>query len=312
MMSRFDRRIGGVKLIDWIRLCVLVVLFSSSFLMTKTVGRSIPAFTGVTTRVTLGGLLMLMIVFADRRRMPPLMRDGWLSREWTFLILMGIVGNATPFFLIYWGQQEVASSVAGILMALMPLTTLALAHFFVPGEHMTPRKAIGFTTGFVGLVVLFSPNLTWTSVSGAPDLWHLIAILGGAILFAVNGIIARHTPPMSSIVSSAGILPAAALFLMPFALVNDHSVVATLVPATGAVTALMTLSIFTTAFATIVYMQLITSAGPTFLSQVNYLVPIFAVGIGIVLGNETPQATSLVALVFILSGIAVSQSRPVE
>ena len=43
-------------------------------------------------------------------------------------------------------------------MAVMPLTTLVLAHFFVAGERMTLWRTGGFMVGFAGIVVLIGPG----------------------------------------------------------------------------------------------------------------------------------------------------------
>ena len=67
---------------------------------------------------------------------------------------MAITGNALPFLLISWGQQRIDSGLAGILMAVMPLTTLVLAHLFVAGERLTGARAGGFLLGFLANVVL--------------------------------------------------------------------------------------------------------------------------------------------------------------
>jgi drug/metabolite transporter (DMT)-like permease len=63
-----------------------------------------------------------------------------------------------PFCLISFGQQRVDSSLAGILMGIMPFTTMVLAHFFVRGERLNPTKASGALIGFAGLVLLIGPQ----------------------------------------------------------------------------------------------------------------------------------------------------------
>ena len=72
--------------------------------------------------------------------------------------LLACVGNAIPFFAISWGQQRVSSGLAGVLMAVMPLTTLLLAHFFVPGERLIPKTLMGFLVAVAGLIVLSGPD----------------------------------------------------------------------------------------------------------------------------------------------------------
>ena len=60
-------------------------------------------------------------------------------------------------------------------------------------------------------------------------------------------------------------------------------------PGAAELLAVLMLGIFSTAIATVVYFRLIKSAGPTFVSQINYLIPVWAVIVGIVFLDETVQ-----------------------
>jgi len=64
-----------------------------------------------------------------------------------------------------------------------------------------------------------------------------------------------------------------------------------------------------TAIATIVYYKLIGAAGPTFMSLVNYCIPVVALVLGLLLLGEEPGANAYPGLILILAGIAVSQLR---
>ncbi len=74
------------------------------------------------------------------------------------------------------------------------------------------------------------------------------------------------------------------------------------------------LGVFATGLATIVYFRVVQSAGPTFLSLMNYLIPVVALTAGAVVLDEEPAGTILIGLVLILTGLAISQlggrSRP--
>jgi drug/metabolite transporter (DMT)-like permease len=69
------------------------------------------------------------------------------------------------------------------------------------------------------------------------------------------------------------------------------------------------LGVVSTAAATIVYFGIIASAGPTFMSLTNYLIPIVAVVLGVTALGEVLSPRAIVALAVILAGIAISQ-RP--
>ena len=78
-------------------------------------------------------------------------------------------------------------------------------------------------------------------------------------------------------------------------------------PPAAAVAGLLYLGIVPTAVATVLLVFVIKSAGPSFLSLVNYQVPVWAVILGLVVLDEELPAQFLGALALILAGLAVSQ-----
>src|SRR5262245_44021681 len=136
------------SLTDWGLLAALVALWGSNFMFIKLGVSAVPPATLVATRLVIGAVILVTVVRALGYAFPP------VGRAWTPYVVLGIVGNCLPFWFITWGQKSIDSALAGILMAIMPLTTLLLAHFFVAGERMTASRLAGFLLGFVGIVVL--------------------------------------------------------------------------------------------------------------------------------------------------------------
>ena len=70
---------------------------------------------------------------------------------------------------------------------------------------------------------------------------------------------------------------------------------------------LLFLGLVPTAGANLIRVLVIRSAGPVFMSLVNYQVPVWSVCLGIVFLGEPAGVSLVVALVLILSGVFVSQ-----
>src|SRR5947209_13196511 len=98
-------------LIDWALLLALVAMWGSSFMFNKLGVATVPPATLVAGRLTLAALTMLALLRWRGLRLPP------RGAIWAAYAVLGIVGNAAPFFLITWGQLIVDSALAGILMA---------------------------------------------------------------------------------------------------------------------------------------------------------------------------------------------------
>jgi len=242
------------------------------------------------------------LMFGLSRRLP----RG--RRLWLFFVLIALVGNLLPFSLITWGQRSIDSGLAGILMAVMPLATLALGHLFVPGERLTPYRVGGFLLGFAGVVVLIGPEALLAIGGDHGPLLPMLAVLCGALCYGVSAILARLRPTSDAVSTAAAVTALAALMSLPAGIgAGGVPVMALSGPVVGA---LLFLGVLSTAVALIVYFRLIQTAGPSFTSQLNYLIPLWAVGIGVLFLGEQPSFAHLAALGMILGGILLSRREP--
>ncbi|HSK31098.1 MAG TPA: DMT family transporter, partial [Candidatus Limnocylindria bacterium] len=132
-----------------------------------------------------------------------------------------------------------------------------------------------------------------------------LAVLVGAVCFAANAIISRRRPPTAPLEAAAGVVLASSLLMVPLAVAADQPWQLSLTAPAAAAVAF--LGIVSTGIATVVYFRLISVAGPSFLSLINYLIPIWAMGLGVVALGEQPGWSAVVALILGLSGIALSE-----
>jgi len=280
-----------------------MLMWGSAFLLTKVAVSSLDPDTVVAGRLLVACLLLVPVALVQGagRRGP-----SWGLRLWLFLLLIAIFGNALPFALIAWGQQRIDSGLAGILMAVMPLVTLGLSHYLVPGERLTPYRVAGFFLGFLGVVVLVGPGALAQVFNGGGPLLPMLAVLGGAVCYAISAILARLRPPSEPLPSAAATILMAAVMMLPLTLGPQHPE-AVAKPTFASLAAVLALGVFSTAWASIVYFQLIRSAGPAFLSQLNYLIPLWAVAVGTLFLGERPEPNALYALALILGGILLTQ-----
>ena len=287
------------QLINWVLLFTLVALWGTSFLTIKVSLQTFSPEQVVVLRLSIGAILLSTFMVARGKRLPrePL--------PWLHFTILGLVGNVLPFWLIAKGQIYVTSGMAGLLMAIMPLITLILAHFFIAGENLNRNKLLGFVFGISGITLILGPSILGSQNS----LVGCLLVLSAAILYATNTIIARRLPTYSSAVVSTGVTICAALIslvIWPSVLNIDWHSVPML-----AILTIMWLGIFPTGVAAIIFFVLIRRAGPTFLSNINYLIPLVAYFMGALVLGELVVWHDMVALVAILFGIAVSR-RPVR
>ena len=281
---------------NWSLLFALVAMWGSTYMFMKIGLATVAPATVVASRLVLGALALYAVMRWRGLVLPP------LGARWLPLVALAILGNCLPFFLIAWGQQFIDSALAGILISIMPLATMVLAHFFVAGERITAARAAGFVVGFGGVIVLIGPAaLTGLGTQALAQ----AAVLGGALCYAGNSVLARRTVAGDFLVASTAVLIVASVLMVPIALWLDHPW--TTEPSAASLAAIVWLGIGPTALATILYFRLIAAAGPTFMAIVNYLSPIVALLAGIALMGERPGTAAVAGLLLILLGIAVSR-----
>lgn len=283
-------------------LAALVAMWGSSFMFIKIGVATVPTSTLVAARLILGALILLFIMRLRGARLPP------FGKTWGYYTILALLGNCIPFTTITWGQQRTDSALAGILMAVMPLATMVLAHFFVKGEHMTRNRVIGFVLGFIGIGVLMGPS-AFDKIDALPRATlSQVAILFGALCYAGNSVLTRILARGDDVlVASTAMLLIASAIALPVALWVDQPWQGD--ASVASLWSILWLGVGPTAIATVVYFKLIAAAGPTFMSLVNYMSPAVAVFLGVALLGESPGLHAYVALALILLGIAVSQWR---
>ncbi len=286
-------------LAHWLLLLALVVMWGSSFMLTSIAVSALPPATVVAARLTIAAVALGGALAFGARWLPT------SPIHWRFFMASAVVGNALPFWLISWGQQHIPSGLAGILMAIMPLTTLVLAHLFLDDERLNGIRVLGFVIGFSGIVILVGPNILLEMRGEGSMLTAELAVVAGAVCYAANTIIARRRPPTAPLEAATGVTITASLLMVPIALAADQPWQLSLTA--SAAVAVAFLGIVSTGIATVVYFRLISIAGPSFLSLINYLIPLWAVGVGVVALGEQPEWSALVALALVLAGIALSE-----
>ena len=280
---------------DWLSIIALGFIWGGTFMVISLALRGYGPVTVACARTTLGAVAMLALLQITGRKLP----QGW--NVWSSAIPIGLLSTAVPFFLLSWGQQNLPSAFAGLSMAAVPLFVLPLAHFF-SDERLALRKVIGFGTGFLGVAILLGPS----AIGGDTALLPRLACLGAAFCYSVSSILTRRCPPVDPMGLAAATLIVGAVVLVPAMLVVEG------VPhwaGTIPGAAIILLGLVPTALAALLRVSVIRSAGSSFMTLTNYQVPLWSLAFGtLVLGEALPHSF-FVALLCILAGLFISQSK---
>ena len=285
---------------SWLMVCILGVTWGSTFLVMELALRGMTPAWLAASRLSLAGLLMVAIQLYRRA---PLFIDPDGPRPWGALIVSALLSTAIPFNLLSWGQQYVTSGFAGVSMAAVALIVLPLAHFFVPGDRMTPRRVIGFGIGFVGVVVLIGGQALTSSGLVLEPLGRL-ACLGAASCYAISTIIMRRLPAVDAVNLAGAMLLIGAVVALPGAWIVEGP---PRIPPKETLIWVILLGLVPTAGANILRVIVVRQAGPVFMSITNYIVPVFSVIAGWLILSEPLPGSLIWAMLLIMAGVGLSQ-----
>jgi drug/metabolite transporter (DMT)-like permease len=272
----------------WIAFATCSVLWGVPYFLIKiAVEDHSPAFVAW-SRVALGAAVLLPIAW----------RVGafrGLRGRWRVVLAFAVIEITIPFTLIPVGEEYIASSLAAILIAAVPLTIALMTIRFNPSEAVRGLRFGGLLVGLAGVVLLVGID-----VAGQPkELLGAACILVATVGYAAGPMLIRmkmsDLHPLGPVAASLGI---AAVILTPAGLITAPS----RMPDGEVVASLAVLGVACTAIALATMFWLVAEAGPSKASIITYVNPVIAVALGVAFLDESLGAASVAGLLLILAG----------
>ena len=167
------------KLIDYILLTFLALIWSSAFFNIKIATYSYGPVTIAFLRVFFGAIPVLLLCLYKKIKIEA------FSKDWHWFAMIGFINLVAPFFLISYGVKSVQSNLAAILMSTTPLSSTVLGHFFTKNEKFNFIKTFGILIGFSGIIYLFSDNL----LINDNNFISALLILLGSTCYVIGGVL---------------------------------------------------------------------------------------------------------------------------
>jgi drug/metabolite transporter (DMT)-like permease len=245
-----------------------------------------------------GMVAFLRIALAAAVLIPVAAAQGALAgagRYAGWIVLVGLVQVAGPFILISAGEEEISSSLAGILVAAAPLWTAVLAIWVDHEERSQGLRLAGVLVGFAGVGLLLGVDLG----GGGSELLGGLAVVAAALGYAIGGLLVKHRlTGMAPVGMSGLVMGASALALLPVAIATPPGSF----PSLGPIAAVATLGVLGTGIAFVIFYWLISTVGPARTLIVTYVAPGFAIVYGAVFLSEEITAATIGGLALILAG----------
>ncbi|MEM7620512.1 MAG: DMT family transporter [Pseudomonadota bacterium] len=287
--------------VEWLIIILLSVLWGSSFFFIEIALQDLPVFTIIVGRLLFAALLLLSILYLYGQRLPK-------EREiWICLCIMALINNVLPFSLIVWGQTYITSGVASILNATAPLFTVIVAHFMTQDEKLSIARVLAVLIGFLGVVIMIGFGaLKEIGV----HIMAQLACLTAALCYALAGVFGRRFRELNitPLAIATGQTMAASLILLPFVFLFDKPWTLPM-PSLPSVLAVLSLAVFSTAFAYIFYFRVLQTAGAVNLLLVTFLIPVSAILLGVLILDEALQLKHIIGMGLIGVGLIILDGR---
>ena len=287
-----------MKLINYLFLLSIGVIWGANFLFNELAIQSIPPTSVATARASIGVIVLTVILqFTNKQKklFESKLSNTQVFHLWKKLFFIAFFEATLPFFLLAWGQQHVDSGQAAILMGTIPIITTILTKLLIPGTVLNLGNLISVFLGFVGIVVLVGPV---SSLSILSNITGKLAILTAAFSFSLALILIKKLSDSSPIRSARNLLLCASIQLIPISLLVDHPWL--LRPSLNSLLSVLLLGSLCGGIAYMLYFVLIEQKGPTFTSFSNYLVPIFGTLFGTIFLHEAINLSTIAALLIII------------
>jgi drug/metabolite transporter (DMT)-like permease len=283
----------------WIELLTLSLIWGGSFLSVEFTLRELSVLWSVAHRVIWAALALWIYVLIRGLTIPRSLKT------WAAFLGMGVLNNVLPFSLITYGQVFIESGLASILNGATALFGVVLAAIVFRDERLTANKIAGVLLGFAGVSLAVGPS----ALAGFG--FHAIgqiAVLGGALSYALAGVFARKAlSGMSGPMAAAGMLTASSLIILPLAYFIDGPPKTDLAPAT--LIALVYYALFATAFAYVLYYRVLSMAGSANLLLVTLFLPFVAIFLGALVLQERLASSVFAGFGLITLGMIVLDGR---
>ena len=273
-------------------LALLSTLWPASYTFIKIGVETMPPITFIALRTLIAGLLLYAVIRLRGLRLPT---D---FATWRLFFIQACINSVLPFTLIAWAEQSIDAGLAVILNATTPIFTFLLTALVIRHEPVSGRKLFGTIAGMTGVCLIIGVE----ALSGAGEaIWSQLAVLTAAFSYACAAIFSKNFKGLDPVMPAAGSLICGAVLLLPVSLIVDRPW--TLSPSAASLTALVCLSVFSTALAFMIYFRLMQTLGSVGTTSQAYLRVPVGVAIGMAFLGGMPTPAMWVGLVCVIAGV---------
>lgn len=285
----------------WLFLLILSVIWGSSFILIKKSLLGLTPYQLGALRTIITGIILFSVGLKSLKSIK--------KEEWKWIVISGCLGSFLPAFLFAIAETEIDSAITSVLNSLVPLNAILIG-FSIFKIGFTRRQLAGVITGFIGTSILIFKGADLN-----PDQNYLYAgfVIMSTVMYAFNvNIIKKHLQHVKPLGIATGNYVAIMLPAIMILLATDFFSETTYLNPNFkmAMIYVFILSLLGTALAKVLFNTLVQISTPVFASSVTYLMPIVALGWGLLDGEEFSVLQILASLIILL-GVFLAHKKKI-
>ena len=270
------------------------VIWGISYLFIRIAVKELSPAALVFTRCAISAAILLPIVLARGE-----LRG--LRKSWLPLLVFAAVEIGIPWFMLSSAEQKITSSLAGLLIAAVPLVSVVIATILGNREHLGVASISGLMLGLAGVAAIVGFDL------GASGPLALVEMAVVVVCYSLGPvIISRYLGDLPSMGVTASALAIGALVYAPLAVFQWPRSV----PHADVIASVLVLALLCTAIAFVFFFALIAEIGPVRATVFTYINPAVAAVVGVIVLHENFTAGMAIGFVLVLAGSVLATRRP--
>jgi drug/metabolite transporter (DMT)-like permease len=281
----------------WVLFIAMSLIWGVPYLFISVAVEELTPASLVLARTAIAAVLLLPLAIVRDQIRPVL-------KYWRPLLAFTAIEICLPWYLLGYAQNELSSSLTGLLIAAVPLAGAVLVTT-TRQERVDRRRVLGLLVGFAGVAALVGFDVE------ASSLWSVAAVGGVVISYAVGPLIlARYLADLPGLGVMAVSITVAAVVYVPIGIAQWP----TEPLSTPVWLSVGGLGVICTATAFLVFYRLIAEVGPSRATVITYIAPAVALVLGVAVLNEsfTVVTASGFALILVGSVLATGRNRGAE
>ena len=280
-------------LANFIILIFLAAAWGGAFTLLKYNLRTIGPVTEMAARAIVAFLSLLLLSLLLRKDL----RSG--MKNWIGYLVFALLGIVQLWLADAYGLKYISAGLASVLVSVAPLTTFVITALVLRDEKITLSNVTGLVLGVIGLILVIGVNNITT---GGTVLLGVFLVVGGFMLFAVNGVLApRLVKGGDPIIATTYYMAIGAVILTALAFILE----APLQMKWGLdnIAVEIVVGLIPTASGFVGFYYLIKHAGPFFASTTFYLMPIFGMLFAVISLGEKTDVSQIIGIGIVILGL---------